>query len=76
MLSSELSLYCNEYCFKIMKGKKVEKLETNIEELKASKVKYIFAAVEILNSVDIGIQLEKVFENESSPYIVYLYKII
>jgi hypothetical protein len=59
-----------------MRGKKVEKLETNIEELKASKVKYIFAAVEILNSVDIGIQLEKVFENESSPYIVYLYKII
>ena len=76
LISSELSQDCDEYCFKKVTNKSIKKFEVNINELKKSKVEYIFSSIKIQNTDKIGIEFQEIFEKQKYPYIIYLYKII
>lgn len=76
LISSELSQNCDEYCFKKVTNKSIKKFEVNINELKKSKVEYIFSSIKIQNTDKIGIEFQEIFEKQKYPYIIYLYKII
>lgn len=76
LISSELSIYCDEYCFKKVANKSINNFDLNIKELKDSRVEYVFSAIEIQNTKKIGIEFQEVFEKDEYPYIIYLYKLI
>jgi len=54
---------------------KIKDLELNTAALRSMGGKYIFSAVEILNSRQNGLSFIKRFEDERSPWEIYLYKV-
>jgi hypothetical protein len=76
LISSELSIYCDEYCFKKVANKSIKDFEVNIEELKKTNVEYIFSSIKIKNIEKMGIEFQEIFEKKEYPYIIYLYKLI
>lgn len=59
----------------IVKTKKIliNKFEFNTPEFKAMGGEYIFSAVKIQNSEEIGLHLEKIFDRNDSPWTIHLY---
>jgi hypothetical protein len=54
---------------------KVKNLELNSDALKRMGGNYVISAVEITNSDDNDLKLLKIFENDRSPWKIWLYKI-
>ena len=54
---------------------KVNNLELNSDALKKMGGNYVISAVEITNSDDNNLKLVKIFENNRSPWKIWLYKI-
>jgi len=54
---------------------KVKNLELNSDALKRMGGNYVISAVEITNSDDNNLKLLKIFENDRSPWKIWLYKI-
>lgn len=57
------------------KSKAIQNLEINSEALYDMGGRYIFSAVEILNYKDNNLELVDVFENDSSPWKIWLYSV-
>jgi len=55
---------------------KVRHLDLDYDVLKEMGGEYIFSAVEILDTDENRLHLEKVFERKDSPWKIYLYKVI
>ncbi|MCU9612132.1 DUF6044 family protein [Caldibacillus lycopersici] len=53
----------------------IENLNLNTDQLKKMGGEYIFSAVPIENALENQLTLEKVFENDSSNWKIYLYKV-
>ncbi|MGE8206526.1 DUF6044 family protein [Heyndrickxia sp. NPDC080065] len=64
------------YMFNKNSKKRLKNLELNIEPFKAMGGRYIFSAVPIDNASENSLELEKVFESNSSVWKIYLYKAI
>jgi hypothetical protein len=58
------------------KNLKIKHLDLNTAALKEMGGEYIFSAVEILNHAENNLSFERVFENSTSPWRIYLYKVI
>ena len=58
----------------IDKNYKIRYLDLNIAQFKKMGGKYLFSAVKIENYHENNLQLLKIFENENSPWRVYLYE--
>ena len=56
-------------------SKPIQNLEINSEALYDMGGRYIFSAVEILNYKDNNLELVDVFENDSSPWKIWLYSV-
>jgi hypothetical protein len=56
-------------------SKPIQNLEINSEALYDMGGRYIFSAVEILNYKDNNLELVDVFENESSPWKIWVYSV-
>lgn len=54
---------------------KVRDLDLNTTKLKKMGGDYIFSAVEIVNHCENGLIFERAFEDEQSPWKIYLYKV-
>lgn len=54
----------------------IERLAFNTPVFKEMGGKYIFSALEVRNSVEIGLQLLKVFSRDDSPWEIYVYQAI
>lgn len=50
-----------------------KRLVADMDELKSLDCRYIFSRVEFSNAADIGLDLIGVYENEKSPYTIYVY---
>ncbi|NLN87148.1 MAG: hypothetical protein GX133_06045, partial [Syntrophomonadaceae bacterium] len=46
------------------------------DQLRKMGGRYIFSALEIQNAADIGLQLDKAFENDQSAWKIYLYQVL
>ncbi|PKM77572.1 MAG: hypothetical protein CVU90_06910 [Firmicutes bacterium HGW-Firmicutes-15] len=57
-------------------GIKIEKLDLDTGQLKKMGGKYVFSALEILDSNDNKLKLLKVFENNNSAWKIYLYEVL
>ncbi|HLP47153.1 MAG TPA: DUF6044 family protein, partial [Candidatus Kapabacteria bacterium] len=57
------------------RGLKIKNLEINSTAMKEMGGRYIFSAVEILNYAQNGLSFERIFENNESPWKIYLYKV-
>lgn len=62
------------YMFKKNSKKRLKNLELNLEPFKNMGGKYIFSAIPIDNARENNLALEKVFENKTSAWKIYLYK--
>lgn len=49
------------------------RLMINADALRGMDGKYIFSRIEISNADELGITLYKTYQNETSPYIIYVY---
>ena len=49
------------------------RLMVDLDELKSLDCKYIFSRIEFSNADEIGIALIGAYEDESSPYTIYVY---
>jgi hypothetical protein len=55
---------------------KIRDLDLNTTALKEMGGEYIFSGVEIVNHRENNLQFERIFENEKSPWKIYLYRVI
>jgi hypothetical protein len=62
------------YMFKKNSKKRLKNLELNLEPFKRMGGKYIFSSIPIENARENNLELDKVFESESSAWKIYLYK--
>ncbi len=53
----------------------LSKLSIDMEQLKHMGGRYIFSAVPILNSDELGIKMKRVFTDETSEWTIYLYDV-
>ena len=74
LFSSELRSSCYLDCSKA-NSTPVNQLNINTEILKQMGGRYILSAVEILNTEDLELKLEKSFESNQSRYKIYLYSL-
>lgn len=72
IFSSELG---KNYLYIKTKDKKVNNLKLDTKQMKKIGAEYLFSAVEIVNYKDNNLLFEKKFENNNSPWEIYLYKI-
>ncbi len=56
-------------------GNIINNLDINAKAMKDLNCQYLFSAFKIENSASIGLSLERYFENDRSPYGIYLYSI-
>lgn len=64
------------YAFTKDKEKEIDNLELNTEALKELGGEYVLSAVKINNSDENNLKLLKTFENEKSPWKIYLYHVM
>ncbi|MFA7078212.1 MAG: DUF6044 family protein [Syntrophomonas sp.] len=57
-------------------GIKIEKLDIDTVQLKKMGGEYVFSALEIINAPDIGLKLQKVFDDDHSAWRIYLYEVL
>lgn len=57
-------------------GIKIEKLDLDTGQLKQMNGKYVFSALEILNSKNINLKLLKIFKYDDSAWKIYLYEVL
>jgi len=55
---------------------KIRNLDLNTAALKEMGGEYIFSGVEIVNHEENSLRLEGIFENDKSPWKIYLYRVI
>jgi len=55
---------------------KIHNLELNAKALQALECQYILSAVEITNHEDNYLKYHRTFENDSSPWKIYLYEVV
>ena len=65
----------NRYMNTREKSKAIQNLEINSEALYDMGGRYIFSAVEILNYKDNNLELVDVFENDNSPWKIWVYSV-
>ncbi len=53
----------------------INHLSLNTNKLKEMGAEYVFSAVKINNAVELGFNFEKIFEDDKSPYCIYLYNL-
>ncbi|MCP3031631.1 DUF6044 family protein [Halobacillus sp. A1] len=70
--SSELG---ENYMFKKTSDRKIEELLLDTEALSELGGEYVLSGLPLENHEEIGLVLEEEFENESSPWRIYLYRI-
>ncbi|GGF29631.1 putative membrane protein YkoS [Halobacillus andaensis] len=70
--SSELGKH---YMFKKTSDRSIEELSLNTEALKELGGQYVFSALPIENDEQINLHHEQTFENEASPWRIYLYQV-
>lgn len=58
------------------KDLKLNKLELNADALRSIGGNYILSAMEIVNFRENGLKFQQVFDDERSPFRIYLYKVI
>ncbi|MGG3574774.1 DUF6044 family protein [Bacillus gobiensis] len=63
------------YMFSKHSDKRIEKLDLNTDKLKGMGGKYILSAVPIENAAENLLSLEKVFDEDSSYWKIYLYRV-
>lgn len=63
------------YIFTKNSDRVIEHLDINTEALKELGGDYVFSALPIKNHQKIGLELEKSFETDQSPWKIYLYKL-
>ncbi len=77
---SRCYVFSSELGYNFMYGKNenktVEKLEINTQQIKLMGGNYIISSVEIANHKELGLTLEKTFNNPNSFWQVRLYKIL
>lgn len=74
VFSAELRNKCYVMCSKY-KNDTIDKLEIDINALKALGGQYIFSAVPINNFEDLNLTFEKTFEDQDAYWSIYLYKV-
>ena len=52
-----------------------KKLYMDMEQFKKMGGTYIFSRMEIANKEEMGIVLKGIYQNEESPYVIYLYEV-
>lgn len=57
-------------------GIKIEHLDIDTRQLKDMGGRYVFSALEIENTSDIGLKLLKIFDDEDSAWKIYLYQVL
>ena len=72
MYSSELGKH---YRFYKTSDKTIEEYQMNTDAFQELGGDYVFSALPIENAEDTGLDLEKTFENEQSPWRIYLYSV-
>ena len=55
---------------------KIERLDIDTDQLRKMGGRYIFSALEKQNDADIGLQLDKAFENDESAWKIYVYQVL
>ena len=55
---------------------RINRLDFNTRLFKAMGGKYVFSAVEVRNSTEIGLRLLKIFGRDDSPWEVYVYQVV
>lgn len=63
------------YLFTKNSNRVIKHLDINTEALKELGGDYVFSALPIKNHQELGLDLEKVFETDNSPWKIYLYKL-
>jgi len=74
VVSAELMDHCFFNCTKNNQIT-VNNLSINVNKLRAMNAQYLFSAVPILNAEDLGMQKEKVFENDIAGWRIHLYSL-
>jgi hypothetical protein len=64
------------YMFKKHSKTEIKHLDLNLEPFKKMGGEYLFSSVPIVNAAENGLKLEKIFVSKSSPWKIYLYKVI
>ena len=72
IFSSEIPLTRQGF---VMKDQ-IDDLQMNAEAFKAMGGKYIFSALPIMNHAEIGLEFIKKYSDESSPWLIHLYRAI
>jgi len=72
IFSSELG---KNYLYTKDKSKKINNLDINSKQMGKMGAEFLFSAVEIVNYEENNLVYAKSFENDSSPWKIYLYKI-
>jgi hypothetical protein len=75
IFSAELRESCYLVCKKDS-NVAITNISLNTDKLREMGARYIFSAVPILNAAQLNLKREKVFENSTSSWQIYLYKIL